>query len=200
MLYFTFFIIGLFFLFLSFSYFVRRTDLVGEVTDRYNLYFTTKDITLSAPLGVSFAVTVGKTDRQAAWKIYTQLKTRVAAVDFNEDYDSLYLTHQSLNKIFDLVRNEIGSIPIERIQKDKSDQMVNFYTSILNDGIRPHLSKWHLPVSQWVESQKALHPSLSFVELEKTFPQRKEALESVKLMNKRMATYADQLLAIVKAR
>jgi len=37
---------------------------------------------------------VAKNDRATAWKIYTQLTTQVAAVDFNKDYDSALMSKE----------------------------------------------------------------------------------------------------------
>lgn len=194
------FAIGICFILISVNYFWKRVDYVSGAFDRYDLYFNTRDIVLQGPIGVSFHLNVAKNDRLTAWKIFSQLKTRVAAVDFNENYDSALLVHQSLYKLFDLVRDEVSNIPVERVQRDKSDQTVQFYLSILNDGLRPHLSKWHVPLAKFVENEQKTHPSQSILEIEKRFPERAELISSLKDMNTRMQGYSNQLLEIVKAR
>lgn len=185
-------------LFLCWNFWFQKRDYLFDTLDRYSLYITTKDITVTAPGGLSFSMSVSKSDRQTAWKIYTQLTTRVAATEFDDKYDSLYLTHQSLHTLFGIVRDALGEIPLERIQRDDAEQIVKFYTSILNTGLRPYLSKWHIPLSQWVDNEKIKTPSASYLEIEKSFPQRKEILEDMKAMNERMKIYAEDLLKIAK--
>lgn len=185
-------------LFLCYSFWFNRRDYVFDTLDRYSLYISTKDITVAAPGGLSFSLSVSKSDRQTAWKIYTQLNTRIAATDFDPKFDSLYLTHKSLYTLFGVVRDALAEIPLERIQREDAEQIVNFYTSILNEGIRPYLSKWHIPLSQWVENEKAAHPKQSYLEIEARFPNRKEALEDMKAMNERMKVFSADLLKIAR--
>jgi hypothetical protein len=193
------FTVGIVCLTVSLTFFLRRIDYLTTTFDFYDSYFNSREIAVDLP-GVSFSLNVAKNDRMAAWRIYSQINTRVAAVDFNEDYDSALYVHQSLYKVFDFIRDEIGNIPVEKIQRDKTDDTVKFYMSILNDGLRPHLSKWHIPLQKWVDNEQKKHPDLSVIEIEKTFPQRKELLESLRSMNARMKAYADKLLLIAKSR
>lgn len=49
--------------------------------------------------------------------------------------------NKSLVELFRIVRAELATIAVEKTRLDKSDEMIRFYHSILNDGIRPYLSK-----------------------------------------------------------
>lgn len=179
------------------NYFYKGSDFIGGVNERINLHISTTEITVPIA-GGSLTLNIAKNDRQAAWNIYTQLSTRVAAVEFDESFDSAYLVHQSLYKMFDLIREEISKIPVERVRGDKSDNTVVFYMDILNKGIRPHLSKWHLPLEAFVKTEREKHPNESYFEIEKKFPLRKELIESLKAMNIRMNGYSKSLLMIAK--
>ncbi len=191
---------GLALLSLGIAYFWQKRDYLGDFRERYNVYIGTKDLTVNTPAGLTVGLSVSRNDREVAWRIYTQLATRVAIVDFNDTYDSFFLVNGSLHSVFDLIRQELASIPVERIRRDRSDELVQFYMSILNDGIRPYLSKWHMPISQWIETEKLKRPNATYYELEQTFPQRKEILEDMKAMNDRMKTIGSQLLKIAKAK
>jgi len=149
--------------------------------------------------GVELRLLSSEDDRKIAWEIFTEINTRIAVVDFNEDYDSFYHVHKSLYTMFQLVRDKIKEIPVDTI-KDDNNQIIDFYLRILNDGIRPYLSKWHIPISQWVKNNEKENPKLSILEIEKNYPQRTEILSDIKLMNLRMSHFSDVLLNIAKGK
>lgn len=198
LIYITLFIIGIILIVISANFFVRGADFFGSLGERFDLHISTTDIDLPVA-GTTITVNIAKNDRLAAWRIYTQLSTRIAATDFNEEYDSALLVHGSLHKVFELIREEIASIPVERFKKDRSANVVKFYMDILNEGIRPHLSKWHIPLSKFVENEEKSHPNQSILEIEKRFPNRKELIDSIKAMNKRMKWYSEELLKIAQS-
>lgn len=194
------FTIGVVLVTISVTYFVRKIDYIETLLTRYDLYFSSRSVSIQGPAGIAFNLSVAKNDRAVAWKIYSQLNSRVAAVEFNPDYDSALNVHQSLYKMFEIIRDEVANIPLEKIQRDDSDDTVKFYLAIMNDGLRPHLSKWHIPLSKWVENEQKNHPERSILEIERQFPQRKELLDSLKAMNERMQVYSTKLLEIVKSK
>lgn len=180
---------------LSGAYFYQKLDSVGMIHTWYSRYYSTADIRVSLPLG-EVNLSINRQDRVSAWKIYNQINTRIAAVEFNEEYDSFLHTNKSLHTLFGIIRDELANIPVDRI-KDEDNTLVNFYHSILNEGIRPYLSKWHIPVSHFVEKQNASSIE-SILEVEKKFPKRKEILEDIKAMNLRMKSYSSELMKIIK--
>jgi len=190
--------LGCIFLALSLNYFGRKIDTLTSLTDAFSDFVNTNEVQITTPFGAHFTLNVAQNDREAAWRIYTQLSTRVASVDFNEEYDSLTRSHNSLHKVFEIVRGEIAAIPVKRIKNDKSDATVKFYLDILNQGIRPYLSKWSIPLETWVENEKKKHPNKSVLEIERSFPDYPKAIEEFKAMNSRMKFYSDRLLEIVK--
>lgn len=198
MIYTAMFVVGIILIVVSTNFFLRRHDLFGDLADKYDIQILTRDLAIALPGGNSLTVNVAKSDRLAAWRIYSQIKTRVAAIDFNEKYDSVLLVHESLYKVFDVIRTEISEIPIDRVKKNRADAMVDFYLGILNEGIRPHLTQWHIPLKQWVENEQKKHPDQSILELEQRYPRRKELLESLAAMNNRMKSYSNELLRIAK--
>lgn len=196
-IYTTMFILGIVFIVVSLNFFMRGSDYIGVFGERITWNITTTEIPVPI-VGGSIVVNVAKNDRLAAWRIYSQISTRIAAVEFDENIDSALLVHESLHKVFEIIREEIANIPVERLRGDKADNTVKFYLDILNQGIRPHLSAWHIPLQKFVENEQKVHANLSVLEIEKKFPKRKELLESMKLMNGRMKKYADSLLIIAK--
>ena len=198
MFYLVLLVLSIIFLFLSLNYFGRKIDTLTAITDTFSDFVNTNELQITTPIGAQLTLNVAQNDREAAWKIYTHITTRIATVEFNEEYDSLTISHNSLHKVFDLIRSEISTIPIKRVRNDKSDTMVKFYVSILNDGIRPYLSKWHIPLRTWIENEKIKDPSKSIIEIERAYPKYDEAVKDFKRMNENMQRFSQQLLDIVK--
>lgn len=198
MIYFMVGVIGAVMLTSSVIYFWQKQDLISFVADKYTVYISTTDVSVSAG-GISFSLKASKSDKEVAWRIYTQIKTRIASVKFDENYDSLYLSNNSLHKIFLYIRDEISKIPLSRIRSERDDKIVDFYLNILNEGIRPYLSKWHIPISNWVESEREKYPDESLLDIEKRYSLRDKALMDIKEMNIRMDAFAKELLKIVKS-
>lgn len=187
-----------FFLFLIFSYVVLRRDLVSTNWDWFSNHVLTQDITVKMPVGGSVTLNIGRSDRRIAWKIYNHLQSRLLAVEFNESYDSIYLTNRSLFEAFKIIREEISNIPLEKLNRERGDATAKFYLEILNRGIRPYLSKWHDPISRWIAECEKNDPSKTYVQMESKFLQRKELLTDLAQMNERMKGYAQRLLLIAK--
>ncbi len=181
---------------LSAVYFYQKKDTVGILTGWYSKYYSTADITVHLP-GGSLNLAVNRQDKVSAWKIYNQINTRIASVDFNEDYDSFVNVNKSLYELFKVIREELANIPVEKI-KDENNTLVDFYHDLLNKGIRPYLSRWHIPISHYVEANKG-DGKRSLLEIEKSFPQRQEMLKDMKAMNLRMKDYSAQLMKVIRS-
>jgi len=199
MFYFIVGVLGAVMLTTSAIYFIQKKDIVEGVKEMYIVRYSTSDVNLNAIGGLSFSIKANKTDRETAWRIYTQLKTRVASVKFNPSYDSVVLVNKSLYEAFKLIREEVSNIPLNRVRTKKDDAIVDFYMNILNEGIRPYLSKWHLPISSWVESNKEKNSGKSITEIEKTFPKYEDLIKDIESMNGRLEKITVELLKIVKS-
>lgn len=187
-------VLGLVLISLSAGYFLGKKDTLSWLVDKYNVHYSTSEMNLNF-MGQSLNLVVNKQDKISAWKIYNQINTRIAVVEFNKDYDSVFLVNKSLYELFGKIRDEIENIPIEKIKRDRG--LANFYHNILNEGIRPYLSKWHIPISHYIESNKDSKKSI--LELEKEFKDREQVLKDLGDLNKRMKEFSDKLLEIIKS-
>ena len=107
-----------------------------------------KKVAFNLPLGIGGAEwEADPTERRAAWSLYIELVTRIAVHPLQSDHG---LLRESMNSLYSLFattrqilkeagpnvgasRNSVGGIAI----------------AVLNNGLRPFLSKWHPMLEGW---------------------------------------------------
>ena len=101
-----------------------------------------------------------KTDMQIAHKIWTELITRKAAIPIDKENDVIEEIYDSWYVLFQKVREFISEIPAELIRNNKSTkEIVRIATQTLNEGLRPHLTKWQARFRTWSTSRSEEHTS-----------------------------------------
>lgn len=137
-------------------------------------------------------------DRIVAWKLYTQLKTRKAAIIFDEDHDVIADVYDSLYEIFPISRDLLMNLPLNEIERDPS--IADLVFRVQNYGIRSHLTKWQSDFRRWWDnatrdpSNKDRGPQ----DIQKDYPRYKELIEDLKKTNVELDKYAEDLLSIAK--
>jgi len=137
-------------------------------------------------------------DRIVAWKLYTQLKTRKAALIFDENYDVIDKIYDSLYELFQINRDLLMNLPLYEIERQPNISDLIF--RVLNDGIRPHLTKWQLDFHKWWDNavnnpdNKDKNPQ----DIQKCYPKYTELIKELKGMNLELNKYAEDLLNIAK--
>ena len=157
-------------------------------------------VTLSIELGHVGKVELkpNNDDVQIAHRIWTELVTRKAAQEIDLDNDVIVEIYNSWYALFGRVRQLISDIPGHRLRKDKSTQeLVRIATQTLNEGLRPHLTKWHARFRHWYNScpdhVKAKCPQ----DCEREFPQYDELRADLIVVNRQLIQYAAQLELVV---
>ena len=81
-----------------------------------------------------------KEDRQLAWYLYVQLVTRKAAVAFDEKHDIIADVYDSWYDVFQMTREALSKHgpPSSRSSREITELILR----VINDGLRPHLTKW----------------------------------------------------------
>ncbi len=190
------FIILLFGVALIFIAYYNNKSERNAFDDILNTLIDYNTVTVSLPSG-SLEFKAQREDRRIAWEIFVQIRTRIAAVDFRENEDSLLHINKSLYELFSFIRDKILSLPLKTVTRDKNGNLVEFYLAILNDGIRPFLTKWHISVSHFHEKMK--DSGKSAIEIDKEFLEKNPSiLGDVKSLNQRMKKFASVLHRIAK--
>ena len=111
-----------------------------------------KKVTVSLPFGIGSASwEADPTERNAAWELYVELVTRVAVQSLNpqeglvrEAMNSLYSLFGSTREILRKAGPKVGA---------SHDSVGGIAIAVLNNGLRPFLSKWHPLLLEWEEKR-----------------------------------------------
>lgn len=113
-----------------------------------------KSLNLNLPFGLGgVTVEIGQAEREAAWKLYVELSTRIASQPLTPDTGSVREALTSLYNVFDITRSILKEAGPEIGQGKQSFGALAIW--ILNDGLRPFLSRWHAAYGDF-EAQKSI--------------------------------------------
>jgi len=142
-----------------------------------------------------------KTDLQIAHKIWTELVTRKAAIPIDEDNDIIEDIYDSWYALFKKVRDFIGEIPADLVRNNKSTkEIVRIATQTLNEGLRPHLTKWQARFRTWSTSKKDKLLEMTPQEFQKEYPQYKDLIDDLLKVNRQLIQYSQELKKIIDSK
>ena len=137
-------------------------------------------------------------DIQIAHKIWTELVTRKAALPIDPDNDVIVDIYDSWYALFTRIRELISDIPADLIRNEESTrQLVKIATSTLNQGLRPHLTKWQARFRNWYQSNSEKLKNVAPQELQREFPEYDCLISELKTINEGLIAYSKELKKIV---
>ena len=161
--------------------------------------FQTKSVSINLPFKLgSITFDTTQADRVVAWKSYIQLVTRKAALPFDEKNDVIEEVYASLYSMFDTTRDLLLNLPPKTFQRP--DGIPALLLRVLNDGLRPHLTRWQSDFKAWIENarNKDEYMNMSPVELQQKYPRYSDLVEDLKLTNTELSRLADELCLIAR--
>lgn len=141
------------------------------------------------------------TDQQIAYKIWVELSTRKIGLPIDIENDVISEIYDSWFNFFSVTRELIKDVPVQKFHRKDTEQIVRLSIEVLNQGIRPHLTRWQARFRRWYEYQlrqdtnSALHPQ----EIQKKFPHFEELERDLRTVNDRLIKYREMMYEIVKA-
>jgi len=162
--------------------------------------YRTSQVSLNLPFGLgNITYEATDQDRVLAWKMYVQLKTRKAALPFDEDHDVIINVFDSLRDVFSVTRDLLSEASPHQGEAQRS--VADFVLRVLNDGIRPHLTRWHASFAAWWDKAMKLpeNDGKSPEDVQRGFPEYDALVADLKKMNDELAQYAGELLLVVHA-
>jgi len=137
-------------------------------------------------------------DIQIAHRIWTELVTRKAALPIDPEHDVIVEIYDSWYAMFGRVRQLISDIPGQLVRREKSTQMlVSIATKTLNDGLRPHLTRWQAQFRNWYSQRTEDLRVKSPQEVQRNFPEYSLLIEDMKNINGQLIQYARELEKII---
>jgi len=165
--------------------------------------FLVDEITLKDPYtGSTVKIKANKEDRKVAHKIWTELVTRKAAIPFEKNKDVIIEVYDSWHTLFQCVREQISLIPIEKMngrEKKDIEALIDISISVLNEGLRPHLTQWQAKFRAWYTAEKEVKPEKSPQEIQENYPHYEELVDDIILVNEKLISWADELKKLARA-
>lgn len=152
-----------------------------------------KKVSVNLPFGIGGAEwEADGTQRKAAWALYVELVTRITVESLQSDQGLLREALNSLYSMFAITR---------QILREAGPDVGISYNSVggiaialLNQGLRPFLSKWHPLLQAW-EAQ--CPPISSPKEHEQNWSQEPQLRQELQLLSEQLDEYVKALAEIV---
>lgn len=136
-----------------------------------------------------------------AHQAWTELATRKAGIMFEPDHDVITQVYDSWYQLFGELRRLIRSIPAEKLRQSKDARvLVSILVRALNDGLRPHLTRWQARFRRWYEAEEKEYPKKSPQEIQKLYPQYDELKKSLLEVNGQLIELANALRRIAQGK
>jgi hypothetical protein len=133
-------------------------------------------------------------DLQIAHRIWTELVTRKAAIPLDPDHDVIVEVYDSWYALFTKVRELIGNLPADLVRRETSTrEIVRISTATLNDGLRPHLTKWQARFRTWYDANRDQLKQKSPQQLQRDFPGFGDLIADMLRINSQLIAYANEL-------
>lgn len=151
-----------------------------------------KKVSVKLPFGIGGAEwEADPTERRAAWSLYVELVTRIAMQSLEVDQGLLREVLNSLYSLFGTTR-EILKEAGPNVGASR-ESVGGIAIIVLNNGLRPFLSKWHPLLQAW----EAKRPTeLSPKEHELNWPEEPQMRREVARLRSGLEQYANALAEI----
>jgi len=138
------------------------------------------------------------TDRQIAYSIWVELSTRKIGLPIDAEDDVISEVYDSWYAFFSVTREMIKDIPVSKVRGKSTSQIIDLSVEVLNEGLRPHLTKWQARFRHWYERQMDNKSDASPQEVQKDFPAYDELVADLLEVNKRLMIYRLKMNELVR--
>ncbi|MCX7146389.1 MAG: hypothetical protein NT042_09345 [Sulfuritalea sp.] len=135
-------------------------------------------------------------DLQVGFSFWTELTTRKIGLPFDDDHDVIVEIYDSWFHFFGIARELIKSIPVSKVRNNASTkELVLVSVYILNEELRPHLTRWQAQYRRWWDTALAdsANKELTPQQLQRKYPKHDELVADLKAVNNKLVIYAGDL-------
>ena len=142
-------------------------------------------------------------DKQVAYAIWVELSTRKIGlpIDFNNDVVSEI--YDSWHGFFAVTRELVKGIPAQKVRRDSTQKIIRLSIEVLNEGLRPHLTRWQARFRHWYDRElkkydmgsgdEILDPQL----IQERFPDFEELKTDMERVNQSLIKYRAKMHRLV---
>lgn len=139
--------------------------------------------------------------KQIAHQVWVELKTRKAGLLIDKDNDVISDIYKSWYQLFAEIRTLTRNIPASKLNDPNTKKLVELLVDTLNDGLRPHLTKWRAKYEWWYEKAvaKSKEEELTPQDIQSKYPEYKELVDDMLKINKQLVQYTEEIKKLVDA-
>jgi hypothetical protein len=139
-------------------------------------------------------------DRQIAYSIWVELSTRKIGLPIDVEDDVISEVYDSWYSFFGITRDLIKDIPVSKARSDSTGKIIELSIEVLNEGLRPHLTRWQARFRHWYEAQMENKEDASPQELQKKFPEYDALCADLLTVNNRLIKYRMKLNELARGK
>ena len=138
-------------------------------------------------------------DRQIAYQVWVELSTRKIGLEIDPDHDVVSEVYDSWYSFFSVTRELIKGVPATKVTRKDTEQIIRLSIEVLNNGIRPHLTRWQARFRRWYEMQLALEENAEAYpqDIQQKFSDFDDLIADMLDVNKRLIHYRNQMYKLV---
>lgn len=126
-------------------------------------------------------------DRQIAYAIWVELSTRKIGLEIDLEHDVISEVYNSWYEFFGVTRELLKEVPAQKLKQKGTRAIVKTSVHVLNDGLRPHLTRWQARFRRWFDAQEINEKEPQTVQTE--FPDFQELTEDLLAINAKLIGY-----------
>ncbi len=141
-----------------------------------------------------------RADRQIAYSIWVELSTRKIGLEIDTENDVLFEVYESWYSFFGVTRELIKSIPAEKLGNKTTADIVSLSIRVLNEGLRPHLTRWQARFRHWYEREINKDASISPQDVQKEYREYETLISELLEVNARLIKYRSKMYEILSGK
>jgi len=138
-----------------------------------------------------------------AYQAWVEIRTRKVGLPFEEDHDVIAEVYDSWYDMFGVLRELTKSIPAHRLREcEDTRKLVGIMLGVLNEGLRPHLTRWQAKFRRWYEAATELPANRKKTpqEIQKAYPQYGELVNDLKRVNAEFVGFSRSLGSLAQGK
>ena len=132
-------------------------------------------------------------DRTIAYRVWVEISTRKIGLEIDLDDDVIVEIYDSWYSFFQITREMLKDVPVQRLKNESTKEIVNSTIAILNDQLRPHLTKWQSRFRHWYEGRREGSKDLAPQQIQAEYPSFTELKTELTEVNRRLMAYRANL-------
>ncbi len=148
--------------------------------------------------GHKVTVKPNRTDRQIAYSIWVEMTTRKIGQPVDLEDDVISDVYDSWYKFFGVTRELVKTVPVSKIHFESTREIIELSIEILNQGMRPHLTKWQARFRRWLDREIAQHPEKSPQEIQRLFPEYDALAQDLMEVSGKLQRYRETMDKLAK--